>query len=136
VATPNVRNPPRAETSSSRGPAATAWRDAKIVVGLLAGKWVLDILAQLYGRPNRYSDLSRSISGVKEKVLTETLQRMETQGLITRTVISMDPPVFGWSLTPLGRSLVVPVTGMAAWAVKHRVEVSRGRATPAPRPAT
>jgi DNA-binding HxlR family transcriptional regulator len=135
VATPSVRNPPSAQ-APTRSPTATVWRDAKIVVGLLAGKWVLDILAQLYRQPNRYSDLRRSIVGVKEKVLTETLQRMETQGLIARTVISMDPPVFGWSLTPLGRSLVVPVTGMAAWAAKNRVDAARGRATPAPRPAT
>jgi DNA-binding HxlR family transcriptional regulator len=73
---------------------------------------------------------------VKEKVLTETLRRMETRGLIARAVISVDPPVIGWSLTPLGRSLVVPVTGMAAWAVKYRLDVARGRGAPAPRPAT
>ncbi|NBH10544.1 MULTISPECIES: helix-turn-helix domain-containing protein [Amycolatopsis] len=82
----------------------------------IAGKWVSLILVALGDGPQRYSDLSRRIAGVSQKMLTQTLRVLERDGLVRREVTPSVPVRVDYSLTPLGESLRALVAGFKDWA--------------------
>jgi DNA-binding HxlR family transcriptional regulator len=72
----------------------------------ISDKWVSLILTALADGPRRYGELSRAIAGVTQKMLTQTLRRLERDGLLTRTVTAGVPVQVEYRLTPLGVSLL------------------------------
>ncbi|WP_238006775.1 helix-turn-helix domain-containing protein [Dactylosporangium sp. AC04546] len=109
----------------------------------IADKWVTLVLAALrsdgshpFGadcagepRPMRYSELSRLLAGVSQKMLTQTLRALERDGLVTRTVVATVPVTVTYELTGLGLSLHETVRGLKAWAETHMDDVLANRAT-------
>src|SRR5688572_5355221 len=108
----------------------------------ISDKWVTLILAALssdeasprggcVGEPRslRYSELSRRLSGVSQKMLTQTLRSLERDGLLTRTVTPTVPVTVTYELTELGLSLQDLMRGLKAWAETHMDEVLANRAT-------
>ncbi len=94
----------------------------------IAGKWVSLILVALGDGPLRYSDLSRRIAGVSQKMLTQTLRVLERDGLLTRTVTASVPVRVDYSLTPLGESLRLLMAGFKDWAEANFDQVHAARA--------
>lgn len=74
-------------------------------------------------RTMRYSELSRLLAGVSQKMLTQTLRSLERDGLLTRTVIPTVPVTVNYQLTDLGLSLHAMTRGVRNWAQKHMDEV-------------
>jgi DNA-binding HxlR family transcriptional regulator len=64
----------------------------------------------------RFSELRRTIEGISQRMLTLTLKGLERDGPITRTVYPTIPPRVQYELTKVGRSLLIPVTGLGDWA--------------------
>jgi len=99
----------------------------------IADKWVTLILCALgnAGEPRsmRYSELSRQLAGVSQKMLTQTLRSLERDGLITRTATPTVPVTVTYELTDLGLSLHHMVRGVKAWAELHMDDVLTNRAT-------
>ncbi|MFD2350793.1 winged helix-turn-helix transcriptional regulator [Nonomuraea ferruginea] len=106
----------------------------------ISDKWVSLILAALGSdgprpggdcagepRPMRYSELSRRLAGVSQKMLTQTLRSLERDGLITRTVTPTVPVTVTYELTDLGLSLRDLMHGIKAWAETHMDEVLANR---------
>jgi DNA-binding HxlR family transcriptional regulator len=98
----------------------------------ISDKWVALIVAALAGAelPSmRYSELSRQLAGVSQKMLTQTLRSLERDGLLTRAVTPTGPVTVTYELTDLGRSLQEVMRGLKDWAETHmdRVLVSRQR---------
>jgi DNA-binding HxlR family transcriptional regulator len=91
-------------------------------------KWTLVLIVLLGGRAHRYNELHRSIEGISRRMLTRTLRGLEADGLVRREVHPTLPPTVEYSLTPLGRTLLVPVSAMAEWAVLHDAEMTAARA--------
>ena len=60
-------------------------------------------------------------------MLTLTLRGLERDGLVTRTVSPTIPPRVDYQLTRLGKTLLEPVTALAAWAEKNRYEIQEAR---------
>ena len=79
-------------------------------------------------RPMRYSELSRRLAGVSQKMLTQTLRSLERDGLLTRTVTPTVPVTVSYELTELGLSLQLLMRGIKAWAEAHMDEVLANRA--------
>ncbi|HEY5395710.1 MAG TPA: helix-turn-helix domain-containing protein [Trebonia sp.] len=75
----------------------------------------------------RYSELSSRISGVSQKMLTQTLRGLERDGLLTRTVTPSVPVRTDYELTSLGLSLLDTICQLKAWAEEHMAEVDRAR---------
>jgi DNA-binding HxlR family transcriptional regulator len=94
----------------------------------ISDKWVTLILVALDNGPKRYSDLSRRIAGVSEKMLTQTLRSLERDGLISRAVTASVPVRVDYALTPLGSSLLPIVRAIKAWAEANLPEVEAHRA--------
>lgn len=82
-------------------------------------KWSVLVVAMLGGGPKRFSELRRLIEGVSQRMLTLTLRGLERDGLVTRTVYPTVPPRVDYALTPAGRTLLVPVRALAAWAFEN-----------------
>jgi DNA-binding HxlR family transcriptional regulator len=97
----------------------------------ISDKWVALILAALGGdgepRPMRYSELSRRLAGVSQKMLTQTLRSLERDGLITRTVRPTVPVTVIYEPTRLGLSLQQVMRGVKEWAEAHMDEVLSSR---------
>jgi DNA-binding HxlR family transcriptional regulator len=102
----------------------------------ISDKWVALILAALgsdgpqpggdcVGEPRalRYSELSRRLAGVSQKMLTQTLRSLERDGLVTRTVTPTVPVTVTYELTDLGLSLQHVMRGIKDWAEAHMDEV-------------
>jgi DNA-binding HxlR family transcriptional regulator len=96
----------------------------------IGDKWVslLIVALGLHG-PLRYSELSSQIEGVSQKMLTQSLRRMERDGLVTRTLTPSVPVRVDYELTPLGRSLLGVMSHLKEWAEVHMPEVEVARAT-------
>ncbi|QVQ51183.1 helix-turn-helix transcriptional regulator [Spiractinospora alimapuensis] len=75
----------------------------------------------------RYSELSRRLAGVSQKMLTQTLRSLERDGLLTRTVTATVPVTVTYELTPLGLSLHEVMRGIKGWAEAHMDEVLANR---------
>jgi DNA-binding HxlR family transcriptional regulator len=107
----------------------------------ISDKWVTLILAALgsdgphhpgvdcVGAPRsmRYSELSRRLAGVSQKMLTQTLRSLERDGLLTRTVTPTVPVTVTYELTDLGLSLQQVMGGIKVWAEAHMDEVLANR---------
>ena len=96
-------------------------------IELLADKWRVSILHVLAAGPQRNGQLQRALREVSPKMLTQTLRRMERDGLITRTVYSVIPRSVTYELTPMGESLVAPLRDLCRWAKAHAAERDRAR---------
>lgn len=79
-------------------------------------------------RPMRYSELSRLLAGVSQKMLTQTLRSLERDGLITRTATPTVPVTVTYELTDLGLSLQQLMRGVKAWAQANMDDVLVHRA--------
>ena len=90
----------------------------KILARLLS-KWSGLIVRCLSQDTMRYSELRRSIGGISQKMLTQTLRELEADGLVDRKVHPVVPPKVEYSLTDLGRTLVDPLTALGTWAEEH-----------------
>ena len=106
----------------------------------ISDKWVALILAALGGdgphprgvcegepRAMRYSELSRRLAGVSQKMLTQTLRSLERDGLLTRTVTPTVPVTVTYELTDLGLSLDSVMRDIKVWAEAHMDEVLANR---------
>ncbi len=89
-------------------------------VNLIGHKWKVLILRNLFNNgTQRFSDLSRGISRISQKMLTQQLRQMEADGLIYRKVYPEVPPKVEYSLTVLGKSLKPILDEMNRWGIEH-----------------
>jgi DNA-binding HxlR family transcriptional regulator len=108
----------------------------------ISDKWVVLILCALGGdngrgqpgaahadapKAMRYSEISRLLAGVSQKMLTQTLRSLERDGLLTRTVTPTVPVTVSYELTDIGLSLHHVTRGLRKWAQTHMVEVLANR---------
>lgn len=93
----------------------------------LSNKWVCLVLTALGEGPQRYSALKRTIIGVSQKMLTQTLRGLERDGIITRRLTLSVPVRVDYELSPLGENLTPVVCALKTWAEAHMDEVLRNR---------
>lgn len=97
------------------------------VLRRIGDKWTVLVIVLLGRRPYRFNELHRAVEAVSQRMLTRTLRGLETDGLVHRKVFPTVPPSVEYSLTPLGRTLLEPLSALAAWAVEHRAEIAAAR---------
>lgn len=89
-------------------------------VSLIGSKWKLLIIRNLLNRPWRFNELQKNLEGISQKVLTDSLRSMESDGIITRTVFPEVPPHVEYALSPLGESLRPIINSMAVWGTEYK----------------
>lgn len=88
----------------------------------LTSRWGVLVLIALLERDHRFSELRRTVGGVSEKMLAQTLQTLEADGFVDRFSHPVVPPRVDYSLTPIGREVALQVRQIADW-----IEVNIGR---------
>ena len=93
------------------------WRPDTVrnVLDLIDGRWVLPILAALHSGPLRRNALRQTLGSVADKVLTETLRRMEEQQLIIRSAWPTVPVEVRYALAPRARRLEPLLAAIDSW---------------------
>jgi DNA-binding HxlR family transcriptional regulator len=97
---------------------------AEYTLAVIGGRWKIPLVYHLQAGGRRFSELSRALKGVSQKVLTQQLREMERDGLVARRVYAQVPPRVEYSLTELGMSLRPVVDAMCGWGEAHGVEKS------------
>lgn len=89
-------------------------------LSLIGSKWKLLIMRNLLARPWRFNELLKSLDGISQKVLTDSLRSMEIDGIITRTVYPEVPPRVEYALSELGESMRPIIKSMEDWGVEYK----------------
>ncbi len=110
-----------------RGDLMSADCPSREVVKHMTSRWGLFVLIALEDRTRRFSELRRAIGGVSERMLAQTLQWLEADGIVSRKAFDVVPPHVEYSLTPLGREAAVHVRALAEW-----IETNLSRFGPLP----
>lgn len=92
-------------------------------VQLIGSKWKLLILRNLLNRPWRFNELQKSLEGISQKVLTDSLRSMEADGIITRTVYAEVPPRVEYALSELGETMRPIIGAMEAWGKNYKEKI-------------
>ncbi|RKT19876.1 HxlR family transcriptional regulator [Streptomyces sp. 1114.5] len=95
---------------------------ARPILDQITDKWSMTVMAVL-DEPRRFNEIKRRIDGVTQRVLTQTLRRLERNGMIMRRVLPTSPVGVEYSLTPLGESLCEPFGRLYAWALANTEEI-------------
>jgi DNA-binding HxlR family transcriptional regulator len=97
------------------------------LLGRVGDKWSVLVVSTLGDGPKRFNELRRGLGSISQRMLTLTLRGLERDGLVKRTVFPTVPPRVDYELTPLGCSLLTPVTELSAWARKNRPAIEKAR---------
>ena len=92
-------------------------------VSLIGSKWKLLILRNLMARPWRFNELRKDLDGISQKVLTDSLRALETDGLVIRTVYPEVPPRVEYSLSELGDSMRPIINAMQEWGLAYQKQL-------------
>ncbi|WP_234357191.1 helix-turn-helix domain-containing protein [Streptomyces sp. NBRC 110028] len=93
----------------------------------MTSRWGVLVLAVLLDGTHRFSELRRTIGGVSEKMLAQTLQTLERDGFVHREAHPVIPPRVDYSLTGLGREAARQVWALSVWAEEHTPRVLAAR---------
>ncbi|MGW1713742.1 winged helix-turn-helix transcriptional regulator [Streptomyces sp. NPDC002156] len=99
----------------------------RLVMEHVTSRWGVLVLMELQERSYRFSELRRAIGGVSEKMLTQTLQTLERDGMVHRDAKPVIPPRVDYSLTDLGREAAAQVSALAGWTKDRMQDVARAR---------
>ena len=88
-------------------------------VQLIGSKWKLLILRNLLVRPWRFNELKKSLEGISQKVLTDSLRALEEDGIVIRTAYPEVPPRVEYSLSELGESMRPILKAMEDWGLTY-----------------
>lgn len=92
-------------------------------VSLIGSKWKLLIMRNLLVRPWRFNELKKSLEGISQKVLTDSLRSMEEDGIIIRTVYPEVPPRVEYALSELGESMRPIINSMESWGKNYKKSI-------------
>ncbi len=89
-------------------------------INLIGNKWKLLIIRDLLSGTKRFGELRKSLTGISQRVLTENLRNLESDGLLERKVYAEVPPRVEYSLNKIGLSLQPIIMTMAEWGTKYK----------------
>lgn len=99
------------------------------VLARTGDKWSLLVMHELAQSEvsMRFGELNKSLPDVSQKVLSQTLRRLEEDGFVTRTVYAEVPPHVEYALTERAESFMKACQPMVEWAVAHFAEIMASR---------
>ena len=101
----------------------------RIMVGIISSKWTLPVMYALKDGTKRYHEVNKVLPDMREKVLTDTLRKLERDGLVARAVFAAVPPKVEYELSELGKSLLDVIITLLGWTKEHVNEVHVARQT-------
>ena len=92
-------------------------------ISRIADKWSILLLMALSRHPHHFGELKRKVDCISHKMLTQSLRKLQRDGLVVRTTIPGRVVKVRYELSTLGKSLIVPLTVMWQWAATHGEEI-------------
>lgn len=92
-------------------------------VQIIGSKWKLLILRNLFARSWRFNELQKSLEGISQKVLTDSLRSMEADGIITRTIYPEVPPRVEYALSELGETMRPIISSLEVWGTNYKKNI-------------
>ncbi|KAA0811595.1 winged helix-turn-helix transcriptional regulator [Bacillus sp. AY2-1] len=86
---------------------------------VVGGKWKVVLLCILLNGKKRTSEIKRAMPSITQKMLTQQLRELESDGIINRTVHSQVPPKVEYSLSEYGQTLTAVLDCMCEWGQYH-----------------
>lgn len=86
---------------------------------IVGNKWTALILRDLFAGPKRFCELEKSVGHINPRTLSQRLDDLEAEGIITKHSFAEVPPRIEYTLTPKGRDLQPILRQMAAWGNKY-----------------
>lgn len=108
-----------------RGNLLAARCPSRSVLNHVTSQWGVLILIVLRDGTHRFSELRRTIDGVSERMLAQTLKNLERDGLVARKAYPVVPPHTEYSLTPLGEEAAEKVQGLTDWIEANLPNIAR-----------
>ncbi|MDR9857176.1 helix-turn-helix domain-containing protein [Paenibacillus sp. VCA1] len=99
------------------------------VLDIISNKWTALVIYAMEDGVIRYGEMLRRVEGISKKMLTQTVRKLERDGLVARNIIPTVPPSVEYSLTPLGETLLQPMKELRQWGRGHYQEVEEARAS-------
>ncbi|MGB3278226.1 MAG: helix-turn-helix domain-containing protein [Pseudorhodobacter sp.] len=99
----------------------------RTVLAQIGDKWSLLVILMLRDGEHRFSEMQRAIPDISQRMLTQTLRKLERDGLVRRTITPSIPPRVDYAITDLGKSLFDPIGAMAKWAVQKQPDIIKAR---------
>ena len=97
------------------------------VLASVGDKWTIMVVGALSKGALRYNEVQRRVSDISQRMLTLTLKRLETDGVVTRTLYPSVPPRVDYELTELGQTLRGALVPLHLWAAKNKEVIARNR---------
>jgi DNA-binding HxlR family transcriptional regulator len=93
----------------------------------VTSRWGVRVLMGLQDGARRFNELRRLIGGISDKMLAQTLQVLEEDGLVDRSVSPHSPPRVEYALSPMGQELAMHLRTLTDWIDANigRVQVER-----------
>jgi len=93
----------------------------KDALDVFSGKWKIPIISALcYKKSCGFKELERLVAGITPRMLSKELKDLETNLLITRTVIDTRPVTITYTITPYGETCIKVIEELHNWGSKHR----------------
>lgn len=113
---PSIRHLQVTVESMSRADVFARACPSQALLARVGEKWALLVVLALASQPMRFGALRRRLEGVSQKMLTQTLRRLESDGLVTRTAHEERTLRVEYALTALGAELVPIAHALKEWA--------------------
>jgi DNA-binding HxlR family transcriptional regulator len=97
------------------------------ILDRIGDRWTLLTLWALSGGTLRFTAIKREIPDISQRMLAQTLRRLEQDGLVSRTVHATVPPRVDYTLTALGHSFLGQLNGLVKWADENHDAVRAAR---------
>ena len=97
------------------------------VLNLISDRWSVLIIYALEDKALRYGEVQEIVTGISQKMLTQSLKNLERNGIVKREAFAEIPPRVEYSLTPLGQTLFEPLKALCRWAEKNMDGVTAAR---------
>lgn len=121
------REPAQPNVTACLSPSTENPCPVRSILDRVGDKWAAQIISHLAAGTTRFNALKRQIDGISQRMLTETLRKLERDGLVTRTVYPTNPPSVDYTLTPLGQTLVPIIGELVKWAKTNSEEIRLSR---------
>ncbi len=89
-------------------------------VDVLGDKWTALIIDRLSEAPSCFCDVEKTLPGISPRTLSQRLDKLMTEGIITRELYKQRPPRYRYYLTPKGQELTDIIEAMSHWGAKYR----------------
>lgn len=100
-------------------------RPIKDALELLSGKWKLPIILCLWFGDKRFSQVSKDVNGITDRMLSKELRDLEANGLVKRVIHDSYPVVVEYTITEYGKTLKPVIDALGTWGTEHRNRIQR-----------